>query len=94
MRKVLLAMKRLLVAFPCFLVGLVWPLFAQTTSGSQAASSIISLLVIVAVVLGWMLGPVIICYRMATRKRKSHGLWIFLAILFGWLAGDSNGKEL
>jgi len=34
----------------------------------------------------WSLIPLFICSSMASRKGKSKGLWVFLGILFGWLA--------
>jgi hypothetical protein len=41
-------------------------------------------ILIIAVV--WSLIPLMICSSMAGRKGKSRGLWILLAIIFGWIA--------
>jgi len=41
--------------------------------------------VLVALIV-WSLIPLLICTAMAGRKGKSKGLWMLLAILFGWLA--------
>lgn len=41
-------------------------------------------ILIIAVV--WSLLPLIICYNVAGRKGKSQGLWVLLAIIFGWIA--------
>lgn len=43
---------------------------------------------LLAVLIGlfWSVLPAIICYSMAGRKGKSRGLWILLAIFFGWIA--------
>ena len=34
----------------------------------------------------WSIIPLMICSSMAGKKGKSKGLWIFMGILFGWLA--------
>jgi hypothetical protein len=44
-----------------------------------------ALLVLLLVAGGWLL-PLFACVRMAEQKGKDKGLWIFLALLFGWLA--------
>lgn len=45
--------------------------------------------VLVAYLVGivvWSLIPLMICSSMAGKKGKSKGLWVFMGILFGWLA--------
>jgi len=42
--------------------------------------------VVLVVLVVWSFIPLLICSSMAGRKGKSKGLWVFLAILFGWLA--------
>ena len=37
-------------------------------------------------VIVWSVLPLIICYNVAGRKGKSQGLWVLLAIIFGWIA--------
>ena len=45
-----------------------------------------ALMIILVVLVIWSFIPLFICSGMAGRKGKSKGLWVFLAILFGWLA--------
>jgi len=44
------------------------------------------LIVILIIAVVWSLVPLVICSSMARRKGKSRGLWILLAIIFGWIA--------
>ncbi|MCK5827587.1 hypothetical protein KAH43_03595 [Candidatus Bipolaricaulota bacterium] len=58
----------------------------RAVSSSGSLSSSISVLIILFVFLLWSLLPLIICSRVAGRKGKSRGLWMLLAIIFGWIA--------
>jgi hypothetical protein len=44
------------------------------------------LLTILLIALVWSLVPLFICSSLAGRKGKSRGLWVFLGLIFGWLA--------
>lgn len=46
--------------------------------------SFIAIFLLILVV--WGLIPLFICYSMAGRKGKSRGLWVFLGLIFGWIA--------
>jgi len=46
----------------------------------------LSLIVLLVALALWAIPPLFICYRIATRKGKSPGLWLFLGFLFGWIA--------
>jgi len=40
----------------------------------------------IVLLLGWVVPPLFICYSMASKKGKSKGLWLLLAVIFGWIA--------
>jgi len=42
--------------------------------------------IILLITLVWSLIPILICSALAGRKGKSRGLWVFLGLIFGWLA--------
>ena len=54
------------------------------TSSFSSIASLLTLLLVLGVF--WALLPLIICRRVARRKGKSVGLWMLLAIVFGWVA--------
>lgn len=60
--------------------------YGQDIYGGMSSSAVASVAIIAAVLLVWSIIPLFICASMAGRKGKSKGLWVFLAILFGWIA--------
>ena len=87
--------QRLVVSVSILSIGLAVQAVAQEVSGyGTAASSAYgggsslgsTLLLIFFILVFWSLLPLIICYRVAERKRKDRGLWALLAIMFGWIA--------
>jgi len=83
---------RLVVSVSILSIGLAVQAVAQEVSGfgdlgSPAVSGLGSaLLLIFFILVFWSLLPLIICYRIAGRKGKGRGLWVLLAIIFGWIA--------
>jgi len=91
--------QRLVVSVSILSIGLAVQAVAQEVSGEGTASTIggiasttgghslgLVLLLIFLILVFWSLLPLIICYRVAERKRKDRGLWALLAIMFGWIA--------
>ena len=74
-----------------FCVGVAWcsmgqeipPARAATPPPSGAFGALAVLLFALAL---WAIPPLFICYRLAKRKGKGPGLWLFLGFLFGWIA--------
>ena len=89
---------RLVVSVSILSIGLAVQAVAQDVSGEGrdfgdygataafGGSAGLSLLLIFFVLVFWSLLPLIICYRVAGRKGKGRGLWVFLSIIFGWIA--------
>ena len=68
-------------------VGVAWCSFGQETAVPQSMTgAYLSLIVLLVALALWAIPPLFICYRIATRKGKSPGLWLFLGFLFGWIA--------
>ena len=68
-------------------VGAAWCSFGQETAVPQSMTgAYLSLIVLLVALALWAIPPLFICYRIATRKGKSPGLWLFLGFLFGWIA--------
>lgn len=84
--KVLISLFVLCVSFARYSLGQV--IYVESTEFSRhfEFSYGSPLLTIPVVFLLWSLLPLIICYRAAGRKGKSRGLWMLLAIIFGWIA--------
>ena len=87
--------QRLVVSVSILSIGLAVQAVAQEVSGEFSGGILSatggfglgsSLLLIFFILVFWSLLPLIICYRVAERKRKDRGLWALLAIMFGWIA--------
>ena len=85
--------QRLVVSVSILSIGLAVQAVAQEVRGYGTAASAYggssflgTLLLILFILVFWSLLPLIICYRVAERKRKDRGLWALLAIMFGWIA--------